>query len=151
MGEISLIGLIGVIGLIGAMMVGVVVDKGDGRGLWGQGCVFADFMRSCWLSEGCGRRRRPCPRLMHSDPSRLAVVTAFSLKLAAVSAGVEGGSEGSAASVADSEHSESSEHSAGVGVGAGVVAVGTGGAGAGAEGAGAVSVGGVAAARIWAR
>ena len=142
MGEISLIGLIGVIGLIGAMMVGVVVDKGDGRGLWGQGCVFADFMRSCWLSEGCGRRRRPCPRLMHSEPSRLAVVTAFSLKLAAVSAGVEGGSEGSAASVADSEHSEHSEDSAGAGVALSMV---------GAGGAGAVSVGGVAAARIWAR
>ena len=123
-------------------MVGVVVDKGDGRGLWGQGCVFADFMRCCWLSEGCGRCRRPCPRLMHSEPSRLAVVTAFSLKLAAVSAGVEGGSEGSAASVADSEHSEHSEDSAGAGVALSMV---------GAGGAGAVSVGGVAAARIWAR
>ena len=44
-GEISLIGLIGVIGLIGAMMVGAAGYKGDGRGLWGQGCVFADFMR----------------------------------------------------------------------------------------------------------
>ena len=122
--------------------VGAVGDKGDGRGLWGQGCVFADFMRSCWLSEGCGRRRRPCPRLMHSDPSRLAVVTAFSLKLAAVSAGVEGGSEGSAASVADSEHSEHSEDSAGAGVALSML---------GAGGAGAVSVGGVAAASIWAR
>ena len=139
MGEISLIGLIGVIGLIGAMMVVAAGDKGDGRGLWGQGSVFADFMRSCWLSEGCGRRRRPCPRLMHSDPSRLAVVTAFSLKLAAVSAGVEGGSEGSAASVADSEHSEHSEDSAGAGVAFSMV---------GAGGAGAVSGGGVAAARI---
>ena len=170
MGEISLIGLIGVIGLIGAMMVGVVVDKGDGRGLWGQGCVFADFMRCCWLSEGCGRCRRPCPRLMHSEPSRLAVVTAFSLKLAATSAGVEG-----AAAVADSEHSEhsegaalsvaasastggvevGSEHSAGVGAGValsvvdgGVVVVSVG---VGAVSVGAVSVGGVAAARIWAR
>ena len=66
---------------------GAVGDKGAGRGLWGQGCVFADFMRSCWLSEGCGRRRRPCPRLMHSEPSRLAVVTAFSLKLAAAFGG----------------------------------------------------------------
>ena len=141
----------GEISIIGAMRDSAEDDKGDGRGLCGQGSVFADFMHSCWLSEGRGRPRRPCPRLLHSEPSRLAVVTAFSLKLAAVSAGVEGGSEGSAASVADSEHSESSEHSAGVGVGAGVVAVGTGGAGAGAEGAGAVSVGGVAAARIWAR
>ena len=44
-GEISLIGLIGVIGLIGAMMVGAAGDKGEGRGLWGQGSVFADFMR----------------------------------------------------------------------------------------------------------
>ena len=151
-------------------MVGVVVDKGDGRGLWGQGCVFADFMRSCWLSEGCGRRRRPCPRLMHSEPSRLAVVTAFSLKLAATlgrprpdgaagvadaAVGVEGGSEhsagvaaaavgaaASATSVADSEHSEHSEDSAGAGVALSMV---------GAGGAGAVSVGGVAAARIWAR
>ena len=79
-----------------------VGDKGAGRGLWGQGCVFADFMRSCWLSEGCGRRRRPCPRLMHSEPSRLAVVTAFSLKLAAALEGAVGGSE-------HSEHSESAD------------------------------------------
>ena len=63
--------------------VGAVGDKCDGRGLWGQGCVFADFMLLSRLSEGCGRRRRPCPRLLHSEPSRLAVVTAFSLKLAA--------------------------------------------------------------------
>ena len=171
MGEISLIGLIGVIGLIGAMMVGVVVDKGDGRGLWGQGCVFADFMRSCWLSDGCGRCRRPCPRLLHGEPCRLAVVTAFSLKLAMALVGAEGGSEhsagvaaaavgaaASATSVADSEHSE---HSAGVDAGAdaegaSVVTAGAAGdsehsAGVGA-GAGAVSVGGgVAAARIWAR
>ena len=35
------------------------------------------------LSEGCGRHRRPCPRLLHSEPIRLAVVTAFSLKFAA--------------------------------------------------------------------
>ena len=49
-GEISLIGLIGVIGLIGAMMVVAAGDKGDGRGLCGQGCVFADFMRRGWLS-----------------------------------------------------------------------------------------------------
>ena len=59
---------------------------------------------------------------MHSEPSRLAVVTAFSLKLAAVSADVVGGSEGSAASVAYSEHSEHSEHSAGVGAGVAVSA-----------------------------
>ena len=103
-------------------MVVAAGDKGDGRGLWGQGSVFADFMRSCWLSDGCGRCRRPCPRLMHSEPSRLAVVTAFSLKLAAVSADVVGGSEGSAASVAYSEHSEHSEHSAGVGAGVAVSA-----------------------------
>ena len=136
-----------------------VGDKGDGRGLWGQGCVFADFMRSCWLSEGCGRPRRPCPRLLHSEPSRLAVVTAFSLKLAATlegaGVGVVGGSEHSAgavlsaaaaavgaaavgaAAVGGSEHSA---HSAGVG------------AGAGAEGVGVVASSvGVAAARIWAR
>ena len=100
--EISLIGLIGVIGLIGAMMVVAAGDKGDGRGLWGQGSVFADFMRSCWLSDGCGRCRRPCPRLMHSEPSRLAVVTAFSLKVAAALEGAVGGSE-------HSEHSESAE------------------------------------------
>ena len=103
-------------------MGGAAGDKGDGRGLWGQGCVFADFMRSCWLSEGCGRRRRPCPRLLHGEPCTLAVVTAFSLKLAAVSADVVGGSEGSAASVAYSEHSEHSEHSAGVGAGVAVSA-----------------------------
>ena len=35
------------------------------------------------LSEGCGRPRRPCPRLLHNEPFRLAVVTAFSLKSAA--------------------------------------------------------------------
>ena len=142
--------------------VGAVGDKGDGRGLWGQGCVFADFMRSCWLSEGCGRCRRPCPRLMHSEPSRLAVVTAFSLKLAAVSAGVAAASvadsersehsadsaasaaasEGAAAAVGGSEHSESSEHSAGVGAGVALSMVGAG--------AGVASSGG-AAARIWAR
>ena len=130
------------ISLIEARRVGAVGDKGEGRGLCGQGCVFADFMLLSRLSEGCGRPRRPCPRLLHSEPSRLAVVTAFSLKLAAVSAGVEGGSEGSAASVADSEHSEHSEDSAGAGVALSMV---------GAGGAGAVSVGGVAAARIWAR
>ena len=128
-------------------------DKGDGRGLWGQGSVFADFMRCCWLSEGCGRLRRPCPRLLHSEPSRLAVVTAFSLKLAATPAGVEGAaavtdsehSEGAALSVAasastggvvvGSEHSERSEHSAGVGADIALSVVGVG----------------VAAARIWAR
>ena len=123
--------------------VGAVGDKCDGRGLWGKGCVFADFMLLSRLSEGCGRPGRPCPRLMHSEPSRLAVVTAFSLKLAATlgrprpdgaagvadaAVGVEGGSEhsagvaaaavgaaASATSVADSEHSE---HSAGVDAGA---------------------------------
>ena len=122
-------------------MVGAAGDKGDGRGLCGQGSVFADFMRSCWLSEGRGRPRRPCPRLLHSEPSRLAVVTAFSLKLAAVSAGVEGGSEGSAVSVADSEHSEHSEDSAGAGVALSMVGAGVGEA----------VVGGGASARIWAR
>ena len=139
-------------------MVVAAGDKGDGRGLWGQGCVFADFMRSCWLSEGCGRPRRPCPRLLHSEPSRLAVVTAFSLKLAATlgsaGVGVVGGSEHSehsehsecaalsvAASastggvVVGSEHSERSEHSAGVGADIALSVVGVG----------------VAAARIWAR
>ena len=144
-----------------------VGDKGDGRGLCGQGSVFADFMHSCWLSEGRGRPRRPCPRLLHSEPSRLAVVTAFSLKLAATSAGVEGGVEGSEGAVVaavgaagggvvvGSEHSELSEHSAGVGAGValsvvdgGVVVVSVG---VGAVSVGAVSVGGVAAARIWAR
>ena len=79
-----------------------VGDKGDGRGLCGQGSVFADFMHSCWLSEGRGRPRRPCPRLLHSEPSRLAVVTAFSLKLAAALEGAVGGSE-------HSEHSESAD------------------------------------------
>ena len=150
-------------------MVGAAGDKGDGRGLWGQGSVFADFMRCCWLSEGCGRPRRPCPRLMHSEPSRLAVVTAFSLKLAAVSAGVEGGVEGSEGAVVaavgaagggvvvGSEHSELSEHSAGVGAGVALSVVGAGGVGVAAVGAcsagvGAVSMGvGVASARIWAR
>ena len=144
-------------------MVGAAGDKGDGRGLCGQGSVFADFMRSCWLSEGRGRPRRPCPRLLHSEPSRLAVVTAFSLKLAAALGGVEG-----AAAVADSEHSEHSEHSEGAALSVaasastGGVVVGSEhserpehsagvGAGAGAAGAGAVSVGGVASARIWAR
>ena len=138
-----------------------VGDKGDGRGLCGQGCVFADFMLLSRLSEGCGRPGRPCPRLMHSEPSRLAVVTAFSLKLAMASADAMGGSE----------HSEHSEHSESAGAaaaseGAGVVSegeaaalsvavvvgAGVGVVAAGAGGAGAVSVGvGVAAARIWAR
>lgn len=158
------------ISIIGAMRDSAEDDKGDGRGLCGQGCVFADFIRCCWLSEGCGHRRRPCPRLLHSEPSRLAVVTAFSLKLAAVSAGVEGGVEGvegsegavaAAVGAADggvvvgSEHSELSGHSAGVGAGValsvvdgGVVVVSVG---VGAVSVGAVSVGGVAAARIWAR
>ena len=94
------------ISLIEARRVGAVGDKGEGRGLCGQGCVFADFMLLSRLSEGCGRPRRPCPRLLHSEPSRLAVVTAFSLKLAAALAGAVGGSEGSAVSVADPEHSE---------------------------------------------
>ena len=150
-----------------------VGDKGDGRGLWGQGSVFADFMRCCWLSEGCGRLRRPCPRLLHSEPSRLAVVTAFSLKLAATLEGAVGGSEHSGHSghsehsecaalsvaasastggvVVGSEHSERSEHSAGAGAGVTLSVVGASGAGAGAAGVGAVSVCGVAAARIWAR
>ena len=160
----------GEISIIGAMRDSAEDDKGDGRGLCGQGSVFADFMLLSRLSEGCGRPRRPCPRLLHGEPSRLAVVTAFSLKLAATSAGVEG-----AAAVADSEHSEhsegaalsvaasastggvevGSEHSAGVGAGValsvvdgGVVVVSVG---VGAVSVGAVSVGGVAAARIWAR
>ena len=136
-------------------------DKGAGRGLWGQGCVFADFIRCCWLSEGCGRCRRPCPRLLHSEPSRLAVVTAFSLKLAATLAGAEHSESAAlsvAAAVGGSEHSEHSEHSAGVDAGAdaegaSVVTAGAAGdsahsAGVGA-GMGVVSVGGgVAAARI---
>ena len=86
--------------------VGAVGDKCDGRGLWGQGCVFADFMRCCWLSVGCGRLRRPCHRLLHSEPSRLPGVTAFSLKLAAALEGAVGGSE-------HSEHSESAVGSVG--------------------------------------
>ena len=135
-------------------------DKGDGRGLCGQGSVFADFMHSCWLSEGRGRPRRPCPRLLHSEPSRLAVVTAFSLKLAAAIGrprpdGAVGAALSVAAAVGGSEHSE---HSAGVDAGAdaegaSVVTAGAAGdsahsAGVGA-GMGVVSVGGgVAAARI---
>ena len=107
---------------------------------------------------------------MHSEPFRLSVVTAFSLKLAATSAGVEGGVEGSEGAVVaavgaagggvvvGSEHSELSEHSAGVGAGValsvvdgGVVVVSVG-VGAVSVGVGAVSVGvGAAAARIWAR
>ena len=145
--------------------MGAAGDKGEGRGLCGQGCVFADFMLLSRLSEGCGRPRRPCPRLLHGEPSRLAVVTAFSLKLAAVSAGVAAASvadsersersehsadaaasaaasEGAAAAVGGSEHSESSEHSAGVGAGVALSMVGAG--------AGVASSGG-AAARIWAR
>ena len=120
-------------------------DKGDGRGLWGQGSVFADFMRCCWLSEGCGRLRRPCPRLLHSEPSRLAVVTAFSLKLAATleggseysehSAGVDAGADAEGASVVTAGAAGDSAHSAGVGAGMGAVSEG----------------GGAAAARIWAR
>ena len=145
--------------------MGAAGDKGEGRGLCGLGCVFADFMLLSRLSEGCGRPRRPCPRLLHGEPSRLAVVTAFSLKLAAVSAGVAAASvadsersersehsadaaasaaasEGAAAAVGGSEHSESSEHSAGVGAGVALSMVGAG--------AGVASSGG-AAARIWAR
>ena len=97
---------------------------------------------------------------MHSEPSRLAVVTAFSLKLAAVSAGVAAASVAdsersehsagvgagvavSAASVADSEHSEHSEHSASAGAGVALSVVGDG-VGGGVAAAG----GGVAAARI---
>ena len=170
----------GEISIIGAMRDSAEDDKGDGRGLCGQGSVFADFIRCCWLSEGCGRPRRPCHRLLHSDLFRLAVVTAFSLKLAAALGGVEGGSEHSEHSAgvgagvvaaADSEHSEGaalsvaasastggvvvgsehSEHSAGAGAGVALSVVGASGAGAGAAGVGAVSVCGVAAARIWAR
>ena len=160
----------GEISIIGAMRDSAEDDKGDGRGLCGQGSVFADFMHSCWLSEGRGRPRRPCPRLLHSEPSRLAVVTAFSLKLAATLEGAVGGSEHSghsehsecaALSVAASAStggvvvgSEHSEHSAGAGAGVALSVVGASGAGAGAEGAGAGAVsvgGGVAAARIWAR
>ena len=77
----------GEISIIGAMRDSAEDDKGDGRGLCGQGSVFADFIRCCWLSEGCGRPRRPCHRLLHSDLFRLAVVTAFSLKLAAALGG----------------------------------------------------------------
>ena len=150
------------------MMVVAAGDKGDGRGLWGQGSVFADFMRSCWLSDGCGRCRRPCPRLLHGEPCRLAVVTAFSLKLAMALVGAEGGSEdsgvgagvalsvvGGSAAVADSGHSEGVDAGADA-EGASVVTAGAAGdsehsAGVGA-GVVAVSVGGgVAAARIWAR
>ena len=106
-------------------MVGVG-DKGEGRGLWGQGCVFADFMRCWWLAEGCGRRRRPCPRLLHSEPSRLAVVTAFSLKLAAaIGRPRPDGAVGAALSVAAAVGgSELSEHSECVGAGAALSVVG---------------------------
>ena len=167
----------GEISIIGAMRDSAEDDKGDGRGLCGQGSVFADFIRCCWLSEGCGRPRRPCHRLLHSDLFRLAVVTAFSLKLAAALGGVEGGSEHSEHSAgvgarvvaaADSEHSEGaalsvaasastggvevgSEHSAGVGAGVALSVV-DGGVVVVSVGVGAVSVGvGAAAARIWAR
>ena len=92
----------GEISIIGAMRDSAEDDKGDGRGLCGQGSVFADFIRCCWLSEGCGRPRRPCHRLLHSDLFRLAVVTAFSLKLAAALEGAVGDSE-------HSEHSESAD------------------------------------------
>ena len=98
---------------------------------------------------------------MHSEPSRLAVVTALSLKLAATLAGAEHSehSESAALSVAAAVGgSEHSEHSAGVDAGAdaegaSVVTAGAAGdsahsAGVGA-GMGVVSVGGgVAAARI---
>ena len=65
------------------LLCGAEGNKGDERGLCEQGSVFADFMMLLRLSEGCGRPRRPCPRLLHNEPFRLAVVTAFSLKLAA--------------------------------------------------------------------
>ena len=102
--------------------------------MWGQGCVFADFMMMTRLSEGCGRPRRPCHRLLHSDLFRLAVVTAFSLKLAAALGGVEGGSEHSEHSAgvgagvvaaADSEHSEGAALSVAASASTGGVVVGS--------------------------
>ena len=124
----------GEISIIGAMRDSAEDDKGDGRGLCGQGSVFADFIRCCWLSEGCGRPRRPCHRLLHSDLFRLAVVTAFSLKLAAALGGVEGGSEHSEHSAgvgagvvaaADSEHSEGAALSVAASASTGGVVVGS--------------------------
>ena len=124
----------GEISIIGAMRDSAEDDKGDGRGLCGQGSVFADFIRCCWLSEGCGRPRRPCHRLLHIDLFRLAVVTAFSLKLAAALGGVEGGSEHSEHSAgvgagvvaaADSEHSEGAALSVAASASTGGVVVGS--------------------------
>ena len=95
---------------------------------------------------------------MHSEPSRLAVVTAFSLKLAAaIGRPRPDGAVGAALSVAAAVGgSELSEHSEGVGAGAALSVVGGSAAVADSEhsagvgaGAGTVSVGGgVAAARI---
>ena len=87
------------------------------------------------LSEGCGRPRRPCPLLLHSEPSRLAVVTAFSLKLAATLGGrgltaqregARGGARGreggrGSGHPEGSEHSEHSESADGAGAGGGEV------------------------------
>ena len=77
----------------GRLLCGAEGDKGDEHGLCEQGCVFADFMMLLRL----------CPRAAASPGDlapgytqqrvRLAVVMAFSLKLAAALGGAVVGSE----------------------------------------------------------